>query len=435
MKIKKIWAREVLDSRGNPTIEAEVTTDKNFVGRAIVPSGASTGTREALELRDGDKKRYMGKGVLKAVKNVNSTIAKKLVGESAASQTKLDRLMIELDGTPSKSKLGANAILSVSLACAKAAANERKIPFYEYISRTFKVPLGDLPTPMMNIINGGKHGNNKIDFQEYMIIPVGMRKFSTALQCGAEVFHTLKRILVQKGYSTAVGDEGGFAPNLKNNEEPLKLIVKAITEAGYKPGIDVVIGIDVAASEMYNPETEKYMYNGKKVSSKKLLSVYASLIDKFPIASIEDPFSEFDWDTTIEFTNLYGKELQIVGDDNFVTNKDIFKIGIRKKACNSILIKINQIGTLTETFETIQLAKSNGYSTVISHRSGETEDVAIADLAVGWNLGQIKTGSLSRTERIAKYNQLLRIEETTTFKLKYPGKRRIKSYTLDSEWY
>jgi len=430
MKIKKIIAREVLDSRGNPTVEAEVTTDKGFVGRAIVPSGASTGTREALELRDNDKNRYLGKGVLKAVHNVNTKIALVLKGESAASQKKLDQIMLDLDGTESKTKLGANAILSVSVACARAAANERKLPLYEYIAKTFKVEkkMKYLPTPMMNIINGGAHADNGIDFQEFLIMPINFKKFSTALKCGVEVFHTLKQILKKDKYNTSVGDEGGFAPNLKRNEDALKYIVKAISAAGYRPGIDVVIAIDFAASSMWNERKKKYAYNGKFVTPKKLLFEYIKLLEKYPIASFEDPFDEADWASTIEFTKLMGNRLQIIGDDNFVTNKLILQKGIEQGSCNSILIKINQIGTLTETFETIQLAKDNGYSTVISHRSGETEDTTIADLAVGWNLGQIKTGSLSRTDRVAKYNQLLRIEEMT--KLIYPGKTTIKNFKI-----
>ena len=404
MKIANIIGREVLDSRGNPTVEVEVVLEDGVKAIALVPSGASTGIKEALELRDGDN-RYLGKGVLKAVNNVNTVIKERLVGENVYEQQKIDNIMLELDGTVNKSKLGANAILGVSMACLKAAAKESNKELYEYIGTEYS-----LPRPMMNILNGGAHADNNLDFQEYMIIPINP-KFSEALRIGAEVFHTLKSILKSRGLATSVGDEGGFAPNLDNNKEGLDLIVEAITKAGYTPGKDVCIGLDVASSEFY--EDGKYDLKGENrvLSTDELIDYYVELINKYPIISIEDPFSEVDWEGFTKFTKLVGDKVQIVGDDLFVTNKKELQKGIDLKAGNAILIKVNQVGTITETLDAINLAKANGYKTIISHRSGETEDTTIADLAVGLNLGQIKTGSLSRSERIAKYNRLLRIEE------------------------
>ena len=407
MKIANIIGREVLDSRGNPTVEVEVVLEDGVKAIALVPSGASTGIKEALELRDGDN-RYLGKGVLKAVNNVNTVIKERLVGENVFEQQKIDNIMLELDGTVNKSKLGANAILGVSMACLKAAAKESNKELYEYIGTEYS-----LPRPMMNILNGGAHADNNLDFQEYMIIPINP-KFSEALRIGAEVFHTLKSILKSRGLATSVGDEGGFAPNLDNNKEGLDLIVEAITKAGYTPGKDVCIGLDVASSEFY--EDGKYDLKGENrvLSTDELIDYYVELINKYPIISIEDPFSEVDWEGFTKFTKLVGDKVQIVGDDLFVTNKKELQKGIDLKAGNAILIKVNQVGTITETLDAINLAKANGYKTIISHRSGETEDTTIADLAVGLNLGQIKTGSLSRSERIAKYNRLLRIEEQLT---------------------
>ncbi len=407
MKIANIIGREVLDSRGNPTVEVEVVLEDGVKAIALVPSGASTGIKEALELRDGDN-RYLGKGVLKAVNNVNTVIKERLVGENVFEQQKIDNIMLELDGTVNKSKLGANAILGVSMACLKAAAKESNKELYEYIGTEYS-----LPRPMMNILNGGAHADNNLDFQEYMIIPINS-KFSEALRIGAEVFHTLKSILKSRGLATSVGDEGGFAPNLDNNKEGLDLIVEAITKAGYTPGKDVCIGLDVASSEFY--EDGKYDLKGENrvLSTDELIDYYVELINKYPIISIEDPFSEVDWEGFTKFTKLVGDKVQIVGDDLFVTNKKELQKGIDLKAGNAILIKVNQVGTITETLDAINLAKANGYKTIISHRSGETEDTTIADLAVGLNLGQIKTGSLSRSERIAKYNRLLRIEEQLT---------------------
>ena len=404
MKIANIIGREVLDSRGNPTVEVEVVLEDGVKAIALVPSGASTGIKEALELRDGGN-RYLGKGVLKAVNNVNTVIKERLIGENVFEQQKIDNIMLELDGTVNKSKLGANAILGVSMACLKAAAKESNKELYEYIGTEYS-----LPRPMMNILNGGAHADNNLDFQEYMIIPINS-KFSEALRIGAEVFHTLKSILKSRGLATSVGDEGGFAPNLDNNKEGLDLIVEAITKAGYTPGKDVCIGLDVASSEFY--EDGKYDLKGENrvLSTDELIDYYVELINKYPIISIEDPFSEVDWEGFTKFTKLVGDKVQIVGDDLFVTNKKELQKGIDLKAGNAILIKVNQVGTITETLDAINLAKANGYKTIISHRSGETEDTTIADLAVGLNLGQIKTGSLSRSERIAKYNRLLRIEE------------------------
>ena len=402
MKIANIIGREVLDSRGNPTVEVEVILENGISNFAIVPSGASTGEREALELRDGDN-RYLGKGVLRAVKNVNTIIKEHLIGINVFEQQKIDDIMIRLDGTVNKSRLGANAVLGVSLACLKTAAKANNQELYEYIGNDYS-----MPTPMMNILNGGAHADNNLDFQEFMIIP-NADSFKERLRIGAEVFHNLKKILNAKGFSTGVGDEGGFAPNLNSNKEALDLIIEAIKKANYTPGVDVSIGLDVAASEFYKDGT--YKLEGKTFSTELLIKYYLDLINDYPIISIEDPFDQNDWDGFKEFTKLVGDKIQIVGDDLFVTNKKYLQEGIQKGACNAILIKLNQVGTVSETLETIDLARKDGYKTIISHRSGETEDVTIADFAVGLNLGQIKTGSLSRSERIAKYNRLLRIEE------------------------
>jgi enolase len=408
--ISSIHAREVLDSRGNPTIEVEVYTESGAFGRAIVPSGASTGEREAIELRDGDKSRYLGKGVTKAVHNVNEIIAPELIGYDVTMQAFLDKVMIELDGTPNKSKLGANAILGVSMACARAAADYFGMPLYRYFGG---VNAKQLPTPMMNIINGGSHADNNIDFQEFMIMPVGAPNFKEALRMGAEIFHSLRKVLSAKGFNTAVGDEGGFAPNLSSNEAGLEAIMEAIKKAGYVAGKDVALAMDVAASEFYDPETKLYNLEGegRKMTGAELVDFYESLVNKYPIVSIEDGHDQNDWDGWKLMTERLGKRIQIVGDDLFVTNTAILKRGIENGIGNSILIKVNQIGTLTETFNAIEMAKRAGYTAVVSHRSGETEDSTIADISVATNAGQIKTGSLSRTDRIAKYNQLLRIEE------------------------
>ncbi len=400
-----VFAREVIDSRGNPTVEVDVELESGAFGRAIVPSGASTGQREALELRDKDK-RYNGKGVRKAVKNVNEKIAPKLFGLEACDQPYIDNLMIQLDGTKNKGKLGANAILGVSLAVAKAAAMESELPLYSYIGG---VNARELPVPMMNILNGGAHADNNLDIQEFMVMPAGAPNFSEALRMGAEIFHTLKKLLNSKGLNTAVGDEGGFAPSLNSNEEAIKIIMEAIKKAGYKPGKDVLLALDVAASELYSKG--KYKWEGKSVTSTYLIDYYAKLAGKYPIISIEDGLAENDWKGWEAMTKKIGQKVQIVGDDIFVTNPEIFAKGIEKGIGNSILIKLNQIGTLTETLEAIEMAKRAGYTAVVSHRSGETEDTTIADLAVAMNTGQIKTGSISRTDRIAKYNRLLRIEE------------------------
>ncbi|MBR1376541.1 MAG: phosphopyruvate hydratase [Bacilli bacterium] len=402
MKIKDIKAREILDSRGNPTVEVDVILEDGVMGRAAVPSGASTGTREAIELRDNDD-RFMGKGVLKAVYNVNSIIKPKIVGMEVNNQELIDKTLIELDGTPNKSILGANATLGVSLACLKAAANEEKTPLYKYVGSGTT-----LPRPMMNILNGGVHADNSLDFQEYMIIPE-RDTIKERIRVGAEVFHTLKKVLKDKGYNTNVGDEGGFAPNLSSNEEGFKVIIEAIEKAGYVPGKDVYIGIDVAASEFYSEGY--YNVDGKKLTTDELISFYEDLVSKYPIISIEDPVDENDWDGFSKITSILGDKIQLVGDDLFVTNIKCLQMGIDKHAGNAILLKVNQIGTYTETLETIKLAKENGYKTIISHRSGETEDTTIADLAVGLDLGQIKTGSMSRTDRMCKYNELIRIEE------------------------
>jgi enolase len=418
--IVKIDGLEILDSRGNPTIEVEVTLESGITGNAMVPSGASTGEREAVELRDGDKKRYGGKGVLKAVENVNEVIASELIGMDSFEQAAIDYKMIELDGTKNKEKLGANAILGVSLAIAKATATERELPLYRYLggpgART-------LPVPMMNILNGGQHADNNVDLQEFMVFPLGAKNFAEALRMGAETFHALKKVLSKKGYSTAVGDEGGFAPNLKSNEEPLEVIVEAIIAAGYKPGEDIFIALDPAASEFF--EDGKYIFSKSDKSARtpeEMVDFYENLVNKYPIVSIEDGFAENDWHGWKLVTERLGHKIQLVGDDLFVTNKEILAVGIEKHIANSILIKLNQIGTLTETLETMELAKRAGYSAVVSHRSGETEDTTIADLVVACNTGQIKTGSACRTDRVAKYNRLLRIEKELDLTAQFLGK-------------
>ncbi|MDR1061861.1 MAG: phosphopyruvate hydratase [Clostridiales bacterium] len=420
VEIEDVVAREILDSRGNPTVEVEVTAD-GYTGRAAVPSGASTGSFEAVELRDGDKGRYLGKGVLSAVENVNSEIADKLIGMNVLDQTAIDNALIELDGTPNKGRLGANAILGASLAVAKTAAECLGLSLYQYIGG---VNAKTLPVPMMNIINGGKHADNSVNIQEFMIMPVGADSFAQALQWCAEVFHNLKKVLSGKGYSTAVGDEGGFAPNLKTDEEALQVIVEAIGKAGFKPGIQFKIAIDAAATEMYQEDgTYLFWKSGIKKTKREMVDFWAELADKYPIVSLEDGVSEEDWEAWKLLTDRLGKKLQIVGDDLFVTNVDRLKKGIEMGVANSILIKVNQIGTLTETLDAIQLANRAGYTAVTSHRSGETEDATIADIAVATNSGQIKTGAPSRTDRVAKYNQLLRIEEELDEVAEYPGDR------------
>lgn len=417
--IVDIYAREILDSRGNPTIEVEVVTSEGVVGTAAVPSGASTGEREAIELRDGDKNRYLGKGVLKAVQNVNEIIAPELEGIDVTEQKLIDQIMIDLDGTKNKEKLGANAILGVSLACAKAAAASLGLPLYRYIGGTF---AHTLPVPMMNILNGGKHADNNVDIQEFMIMPTGADTFREALRMGVEVFHTLKKVLHDKGYSTSVGDEGGFAPNLKSNEEAIEVILKSIEKAGYKPGKDIYIAIDAASSEFYSEGKYTMAAEAKpEKTSEEMIEYYSYLLAKYPIISIEDGLAENDWDGWKKLTKQLGKKVQLVGDDIFVTNTEILAEGIKKGVANSILIKLNQIGTLTETLAAIEMAKRAGYTCVISHRSGETEDTTIADLAVATNAGQIKTGSLCRTDRVCKYNQLLRIEDELLDQAFYPG--------------
>lgn len=419
--IEDILAREVLDSRGNPTVEVEVFLSDGSVGRAIVPSGASTGAYEAIELRDGEKDRFLGKGVLKAVDNVNEIIAPELIGWNVYDQVGLDKLMIDLDGTSNKGKLGANAILAVSMAAAHAAAESVGLPLYQYIGG---INAKVLPVPMMNILNGGAHADNNVDIQEFMVMPVGAKSFREALRMGAEVFHNLKAVLKSKGLNTAVGDEGGFAPNLTSNEEAIRVIVEAIEKAGYVPGQDVKIALDVAASEMYDSETGLYHLAGEgvKKTAREMVEYYDMLAGKYPIISIEDGLSEDDWEGWKYMTDKLGKKLQLVGDDFFVTNTERLAKGIEANAANSILIKVNQIGTLTETLDAIEMAKRAGYTAVISHRSGESEDVTIADLAVAVNAGQIKTGAPSRTDRVAKYNQLLRIEEQLELSAQYAGK-------------
>ncbi|MFH0813795.1 MAG: phosphopyruvate hydratase [Pseudomonadota bacterium] len=408
-EIIEIYAREILDSRGNPTVEVDVILESGAFGRVQVPSGASTGEREAIELRDGDAKRYLGRGVTKAVHNVNEVIAPKIIGLFSTEQNLIDKRMIELDGTENKEKLGANAILGVSLAVAKAAADDLGMPLYRYFGG---VNARVLPVPMMNILNGGAHADNNVDIQEFMILPVGAENFAHALQIGAEVFHNLKKVLKNKGYNTAVGDEGGFAPNLKSNTEAIELILEGIAKAGYAPGKDIVLGIDAAASEFF--QGGKYLLNAEakpEKSSKELVDFYEEWVEKYPVISIEDGMAEGDWKGWKLLTERLGKKIQIVGDDLFVTNTKIIKRGIEEGIANSVLIKLNQIGTLTETIDAIEMTKRAGYTAVVSHRSGETEDTTIADLVVGCNTGLIKTGSTSRTDRIAKYNQLLRIEE------------------------
>jgi enolase len=418
-RIVDVYAREVLDSRGNPTVEVEVVLESGDVGRAIVPSGASTGAYEAVELRDGDKERYLGKGVLKAVQHVNEIIAPELEGWDATDQVGIDKHLIELDGTPNKGKLGANAILGVSMAVARAAAEALGVPLYNYLGG-FNAKT--LPVPMMNILNGGKHADNNVDIQEFMIMPVGASSFREGLRMGAEIFHNLKAVLKEKGLATSVGDEGGFAPNLSSNEEALQTIVAAIERAGYKPGEDVLLALDVAATELY--KDGKYHLAGEGVtrSSEEMIAFYEELVSKYPVISIEDGLSEDDWDGWKQLTERLGGKVQLVGDDLFVTNTERLSQGIEKGVGNSILIKVNQIGTLTETFDAIEMAKRAGYTAVISHRSGESEDTTIADIAVATGAGQIKTGAPSRTDRVAKYNQLLRIEDELAETAQYPGK-------------
>src|SRR5437867_670567 len=417
--IDHIHAREILDSRGNPTVEADVILVSGLRGRAAVPSGASTGEHEAVELRDGDPQRYGGKGVLRAVHNVNDVIARELKGMDAIDQRAIDKKLIELDGTPNKSNLGANALLAVSMATARAAANYRKLPLYRYLGGE---AANTLPVPMMNIVNGGAHADNNVDFQEFMIVPVGAGRFGEALRTGAEIFHTLKSVLKKKGYATSVGDEGGFAPNLKSNEEAIETIIEAIAQAGYEAGSDVLLALDPAASEFYDGEAYVFKKSdGRKLSSDQMISYWKDWVEKYPIISIEDGMAENDWDGWKGLTDELGQRIQLVGDDLFVTNTKFLRQGIELGVANSILIKVNQIGTLTETLGCIELARANNRTAVISHRSGETEDPFIADLAVATNAGLIKTGSASRTDRIAKYNQLLRIEEELGAAARYPG--------------
>ena len=417
--IVDIIGREILDSRGNPTVECDVLLESGVMGRAAVPSGASTGSREAIELRDGEAGRYVGKGVRRAVDNINTEIAESIMGLDAAEQAFLDRTLIDLDGTDNKARLGANATLAVSMAVAKAAAEEAGLPLYRYFGGSGAMQL---PVPMMNIVNGGAHANNSLDIQEFMIMPVSMTSFREALRCGAEIFHALKKIIHDQNMPTQVGDEGGFAPNFKSNEECLNTILQAIEKAGYRPGEDVLLALDCAASEFYKDGKYHLAGEGLQLTSSEFTDYLGNLADKFPIVSIEDGMHEGDWDGWATLTQRLGKKIQLVGDDLFVTNTKILKEGIQKGIANSILIKINQIGTLTETFAAIEMAKRANYTSVISHRSGETEDTTIADIAVGLNAGQIKTGSLSRSDRIAKYNQLLRIEEDLGDVASYPGK-------------
>ncbi|HMS67056.1 MAG TPA: phosphopyruvate hydratase [Saprospiraceae bacterium] len=421
-----VHAREILDSRGNPTVEVEVMTENGIIGRAAVPSGASTGKYEAVELRDNDKSRYLGKGVLDACANVDEKIAEVLVGESVFDQRRCDELMIQLDGTHNKSKLGANAILGVSMAIAKAGALELEQPLYKYIGG---VNAHTLPVPMMNILNGGSHADNSIDFQEFMIMPIGAESFSQSLRMGVEVFHHLKSVLKKKGYSTNVGDEGGFAPNIKSNEEAIEIVLQSIESAGYRPGEDIYIAMDAAASEFYDEEAKVYHFHksdGMKLTSDEMVDYWATWASKYPIFSIEDGLHEDDWDAWRKLTSKLGSKIQLVGDDLFVTNVTRLKTGIETQAANSILVKVNQIGSLTETINAVTMATRAGFSSVMSHRSGETEDVTIADLAVALNVGQIKTGSASRSDRIAKYNQLLRIEEELGEAAFFPGKSILK---------
>jgi len=421
--IEGIHARQILDSRGNPTVEVDVVTESGAFGRAAVPSGASTGTHEAVELRDGDKKTYLGKGVLKAVDNVNNKIAAEIVGLDVFDQNLIDKVMIELDGTGNKGKLGANAVLGTSLAVAKAAAMEAGQSLYRYIGG---VNANTLPVPMMNILNGGSHADNSIDFQEFMVMPVGADTFSEALRMGAEVFHTLKKVLHDQGLSTNVGDEGGFAPNIKSNEEAIEIVIKAIEKAGYKPGSDIFIALDPAASEFYDPKTKLYHFkksSGKKLKPEEMAAYWTNWSKKYPIISLEDGMAEEDWAGWKTLTDSIGDKVQLVGDDLFVTNVDFLQKGIDKGVANAILVKVNQIGSLTETINAVNLAKRNSYKSIMSHRSGETEDSTIADLAVALNTGQIKTGSASRSDRMAKYNQLIRIEEELGETAYFPGKK------------
>ncbi len=420
--ITEIIARQILDSRGNPTVEVDVQTNDGNIGRAAVPSGASTGKHEAVELRDGDKKKYLGKGVLKAVSNVNDIIAEELYGWEVTDQAGLDKAMIEIDGTENKGKLGANAILAVSMAAAKAAAKSVNLPLYRYIGGA---NARTLPVPMMNILNGGAHADNKIDFQEFMVVPVGAATFSDGLRWGVEIFHALKTVLRDKGYSTNVGDEGGFAPNIQSNEEAIETVLKAIEKAGYKPGVQVAIAMDAANSELYNDKDKKYHFHksdGKKMSSEELVEYWVKWCKKYPIVSIEDGMAEDDWKGWKKLTEALGDKVQLVGDDLFVTNVKRLNKGITEQIANGLLVKVNQIGTLTETIEAVTMAQHNRYNTIMSHRSGETEDATIADLAVALNCGQIKTGSASRSDRMAKYNQLLRIEQELGDTAFYPGK-------------
>lgn len=420
--IESIHARQILDSRGNPTIEVDVVTESGAFGRAAVPSGASTGTHEAVELRDGDKKKYLGKGVLKAVENVNTKIAAEIVGFPVFDQSLIDKIMVELDGTKNKGKLGANAILGTSLAVAKAAAMEAGQSLYRYIGG---VNANTLPVPMMNILNGGSHADNSIDFQEFMVMPVKADTFSESLRMGTEIFHTLKKVLHDKNFSTNVGDEGGFAPNIKSNEEAIEIVLTAIEKAGFKPGVDVFIAMDAASSEFYDAKTKTYTFkksDGKKLKSDEMVEYWAKWAKKYPIISIEDGMAEEDWDGWKKLTDKIGSKVQLVGDDLFVTNVDFLQKGIDMGVANSILVKVNQIGSLTETINAVNLAKRNSYKSIMSHRSGETEDSTIADLAVALNTGQIKTGSASRSDRMAKYNQLIRIEEELGEVAYFPGR-------------
>jgi enolase len=417
--IVDVIAREILDSRGNPTIEADVVLESGILGRAAVPSGASTGSKEAIELRDGDLARYLGKGVTKAVENVNTEICEAILGLDATEQSLIDHTLIELDGSDNKGRLGANAILAVSCAVAKAGAEESSLPLYRYLGGAGEMQL---PVPQMNVINGGAHANNKIDLQEFMIIPLGAPTFGEALRYGAEVFHRLKKLIDERGMPTTVGDEGGFAPDLPSNESALQLLVEAIDKAGYTPGTDIALGLDCAASEFYKDGRYRLDAENRVLTSEQLTDMLASWVDKYPIISIEDAMSENDWEGWIHLTERLGKKVQLVGDDVFVTNTKILKQGIARRVANSILIKINQIGTLSETFAAITMANRAGYTAVVSHRSGETEDSMIADIAVGTNAGQIKTGSLSRSDRVAKYNQLLRIEEDLGDAARYAGR-------------
>ncbi|MDO4178401.1 MAG: phosphopyruvate hydratase [Phascolarctobacterium sp.] len=417
--ITEVYAREIMDSRGNPTVEVEVVLDDGAVGRAAVPSGASTGVHEAVELRDGDKTRYLGKGVLKAVENVNDVIADAIIGLDATRQTEIDELLIRLDGTPNKGKLGANAILGVSMAVAKAAATSVGLPLYLYLGG---VAAKELPVPMMNILNGGSHADNNVDIQEFMIMPIGAKSFAECLRMNAEIYHNLKALLKEKGLSTGLGDEGGFAPNLKSNAEAIEVILEATERAGYKPGKDIVLAMDVASSEFYVDGVYKMAGEGIEKTSEEMVEYLVELCNKYPIISIEDGLAEDDWDGWKKLTKKLGKKVQLVGDDLFVTNETRLAQGIKKGVANAILIKVNQIGTLTETFNAIETAKRAGYTCVISHRSGETEDTTLADIAVAVNAGQIKTGAPARTDRVAKYNQLLRIEEDLGASAKYRGK-------------